>query len=102
MKKMIFLVAAGMLLQMQVLLSQTKWSGAYRVQLKMEHAPGMGCAYLIFYDYARKKQVRDSCLLQRGKCVFKGIITAPVKAVLSIIPAKANSCILFLKAGKLK
>ena len=102
MKKIIFLVAAGMLLQMQALLSQTKWSGAYRVQLKMEHAPGMGCAYLIFYDYAQKKQVRDSCLLQRGKCVFKGIITVPAKAVLSISPAKANSCILFLQAGKIK
>ena len=98
-----------MLLQAQALLSQTKWSGDYRVQLKMARTLGMEWAYLRFYDYAQKKGVIDSCRLQQGKCVFKGKIATPAKAVLSIGPgvgqakiAKANSCSLFLQAGKIK
>lgn len=65
-------------------------------------SPVYGTLYLTYYSSIRKKRIDDSCKIVRGKFAFRGMLSEPAVAFLSLtkeIPINSQTTTMFIEPG---
>ncbi len=68
-------------------------------------SPVYGTIYFSYYSSIRKKRIDDSCKIVRGKFAFRGMLSEPAVAFLSLtkeIPINSQTTNMFIEPGLMK